>query len=130
MPSPQRCASTSRPSRISRASSKAPAAPHRMSSRAASSGGTKRSKTSELLSLAVGGVLILYPVLMYFGHAHLEARSMALILVALCAARLVVLRLASAARPAGSFGAAQMLAICIGAIALALLTLWRGSPRA
>jgi uncharacterized membrane protein len=55
---------------------------------------------------------------------------MALILVALCAARLFVLRLAPAARPAGAFGTAQMLAICVGAIGLALLTIWRGSPQA
>ncbi len=92
--------------------------------------GAKRSKTSDVLSLAVGGVLVLYPVLMYFGHTHLEPRSMALILVALCVARLAVLRLAPAARPAPAFGAAQLIAICIGAIALALLTIWRGSPRA
>ena len=90
----------------------------------------KRRKTSEALSLAVGGVLVLYPVLMYFGHTHLEARSMALILVALCVARLAVLRLAPAARPAAAFGTAQLIAICIGAIALALLTIWRGSPQA
>jgi len=93
-------------------------------------GGAKRSKTSDLLSLAVGGALVLYPLLMYFGHAHLEPRSMALILVALCAARLVALQLTRATRPAGTFGTAEMLAICIGAIVLALLTIWRGSPQA
>jgi uncharacterized membrane protein len=92
--------------------------------------GAKRSKPSEFVSLAVGGVLVLYPVLVYFGHRHLEPRSMALILVALCVARLVVLRLAPTAKPAGAFGTAQLLAACLGAIGLALLTIWRGSPQA
>src|SRR4051794_2778823 len=101
-----------------------------MPSRDSSSGGTKRSRTSDLLSLAVGGVFVLYPVLMYFGHTHLEARSMATILVALCAARLVVLRFAPAAQPAGTFGAGESIAICVGAIALSMLTLWRGSADA
>jgi len=92
--------------------------------------GAKRSKTADVLSLAVGGVLVLYPVLMYFGYTHLGARSMALILMALCVARLVVLRVAPGARRAGAFGRAQLLAICVGAIGLALLTIWRGEPRA
>jgi uncharacterized membrane protein len=101
-----------------------------MPSHDSNSDGAKRRKTSDVLSLAVGGVLVLYPVLMYFGHTHLEARWMALILVALCVARLAVLRLAPAAQPAGAFGTAQLIAICLGAIALALLTIWRGSPQA
>jgi uncharacterized membrane protein len=92
--------------------------------------GAKRGKTSGLLSLAVGGVLVLYPLLVYFGHRHLEAQSMAMILVALCAARLVVFRLTSAERPAGAFGAPELLAVCVGSIGLALLTIWRGSPQA
>jgi uncharacterized membrane protein len=91
---------------------------------------TKRSKTSELLSLAVAGVLVLYPVLMYFGHTHLEARSMGLILVVFCVARLVVLRFGPGSRSARAFGTGEMLAICVGAIVLALLTIWRGSPQA
>jgi uncharacterized membrane protein len=101
-----------------------------MPSHDSNSDGAKRRKTSDVLSLAVGGVLVLYPVLIYFGHTHLEARWMALILVALCVARLAVLRLAPAAQPAGAFGTAQLIAICLGAIALALLTIWRGSPQA
>jgi uncharacterized membrane protein len=101
-----------------------------MPSRDSNYDGAKRSKTSELLSLGVGGVLVLYPVLIYFGHTHLEARSMAAILVALCAVRLALLRFAPSARPARAFGAGEMLAICVGAIALALLTIWRGSPQA
>ncbi len=91
--------------------------------------GPKRSKTSELLSLAVGGVLVLYPVLMYFGYAHVDVRFMALTLVALCAARLVALRFVPAARRGGAFGTAQMLTICVGAISLSLLTILRGSPQ-
>jgi uncharacterized membrane protein len=101
-----------------------------MPSRDSNDHGATRSKTSGVLSLAVGGVLVLYPVLMYVGHAHLAARSMAVILVALCAARLVALRFAPAAQPARTFGTGEMLAICVGAIALALLTIWRGSPQA
>ncbi len=101
-----------------------------MPSRDSNPHGAKRGKTSELLSLAVGGVLVLYPVLIYFGHTHLEARSMAVILAALCAARLVLLRLAPAARPAAAFSTAQLLAVCVGAIAIALLTIWRGSSQA
>jgi len=89
----------------------------------------KRSKTADVVSLAVGGVLLLYPVLMYFGYTHLGARSMALILVALCGTRLVVLRFSTIQR-AGSFGTAQLLAICVGAIGLASLTIWRDSPQA
>src|SRR4029079_17106207 len=64
------------------------------------------------------------------GRAHLSARSRAVILVALGAARLVALRFAPAAQPARTFGTGEMLAICVGAIALALLTIWRGSPHA
>jgi uncharacterized membrane protein len=101
-----------------------------MPPRDSNSDGAKRSKTADVLSFAVGGVLVLYPVLMYFGYTHLGARSMALILIALCVARLVVLRVAPAARRAGTFGRAQLLAICVGAIGLALLTIWRGSARA
>ncbi len=92
--------------------------------------GAQRGKTSKLLSVAVGCVLILYPVLMYIGRSHLEPRSMAVILVALCAARILAQHFQPAARRASPFGTMELLAICAGAIALALLTIWRGSPKA
>jgi len=67
---------------------------------------------------------------MYFSRTHLETRGMALILVALCASRLITMRVAGTSPAAGAFSPALLLPICIGSIALALLSIWRGSPQA
>ena len=79
-----------------------------------------------VLSLAAGAVLVLYPLLMYVGQTRLGVTSLALIFIAVCALRLAALRFGRAARLAGALGAPQLLVI-FGAIALALVSLWRGS---
>jgi len=89
-----------------------------------------RRKISAVLSLAVGGVLVLYPLLVYFGQRRLGVTWIACIVIAVCAIRLVVLRFGPTARIAGAFGSRQLLLVCGGAIALALVSLWSDSPGA
>jgi uncharacterized membrane protein len=90
-----------------------------------------RPKFRALLSLVVGGVLVLYPVLVYFGHTYLGATWMAPALIAICAARLVALPFGSAGPvEARALGAPQLIMICGGAIVLALVSMWRNSPDA
>jgi uncharacterized membrane protein len=86
-----------------------------------------RRKFRTGLSLAVGGVLVLYPLLVYFGQTRLGATWMALALIAICGIRLVALRVSSDAPRAL---APQLLLICGGAIVLALVSMWSGSPDA
>ena len=89
----------------------------------------KRGKVTAGLSLAVVVVLVLYPLLMYFGQSRLGVTWMALILILICGLRLAALRWQRAARVVGAFGTPQLLATC-GAILLALVSLWRGSAKA
>jgi uncharacterized membrane protein len=89
----------------------------------------KRGNFTALLSLAAGVVLVLYPLLMYLGQTRLGATWLALIFVAMCVLRLAALRFGRTARLAGAVGAPQMLVI-LSALALALLSLWRGSSEA
>jgi len=89
----------------------------------------KRGRITARLSLATGAVLVLYPLLVYFGQSRLGVSSMALILIVICALRLAASRLGGAARFAGAFGMPQLLTIC-GVIVLALVSILRGSPEA
>lgn len=91
---------------------------------------TGRSKISAVLTVAIGGVLTLYPLLMYVGQTWLGVTWVAFILIALCGIRLVALRFGPTARIAGAFGARHLLLVCGGAIVLALISLWRNSPDA
>jgi uncharacterized membrane protein len=90
-----------------------------------------RRKLRAGLSLAVGGVLALYPVLMYFGQARLGATGIAAALIAVCALRIAALKLGGAAQSASrAFGAPQVLLICGGAIVLGFASLKSGSTDA
>jgi uncharacterized membrane protein len=91
---------------------------------------TGRSKVSAVVTLAVGGALTLYPMLMYIGQTWLGGTWVAFILIAICSIRLVALRFGPTARIAGAFGARHLLLVCGGAIVLALISLWRNSPDA
>ena len=88
-----------------------------------------RGKVTAGLSLAAGAVLVLYPLLMYFGQSRLGASSMALILIVICVLRLVALRFGSSARLARAFGTPQLLVLG-GAMGLALVSMWRDSHEA
>ena len=85
-----------------------------------------RGKVTAGLSLAAGAVLVLYPLLMYFGQSRLGATWMALILILICGLRLAALRFGSSARLARAFGTPQFLVLG-GAMGLALVSIWRGS---
>jgi uncharacterized membrane protein len=90
-----------------------------------------RRKFRAGLSLAVGAVLVLYPVLMYFGQASLGATGIAAALIAICALRIAALKLRGAAQDASrAFGAPQVLLICGGAIVLGFASLTSGSTEA
>lgn len=88
-----------------------------------------RGKLTAGVSLAAGAVLVLYPLLMYFGQSRLGATWMALLLIVICSLRLVALRFGSSARLARAFGTPQLLVIG-GAVVLALVSMWRGSHEA
>ena len=90
-----------------------------------------RPKLHAALSLAIGAAVVLYPFVVYFGQSRLGARSMAVLLIALFALRLVLAR--AGARPllrTTGIGAAALVPICAGAIALALVSLLSGSANA
>lgn len=89
----------------------------------------KRGKVTAKLSIAAGVVLVLYPLLMYFGQSRLGVTWMALILILICGLRLAAMRSGRPARVVSAFGGPQLLATC-GAIALALVSMWRGSAGA
>ena len=91
---------------------------------------TGHRKFSAALSFAVGGVLALYPLLMYFGQSRLGVTWLASVLIAACVIRLAASVLWPGARTAGAPGLRQALLLCGGAIALALVSLWRDSPDA
>jgi uncharacterized membrane protein len=83
------------------------------------------------LSVVVAGALVLYPLLMYIGETRLGVQWMAFGIIAVCLLRLGVARLGvprSDGRPV--FGTRELFLICCGAIALALVSIWRGSPTA
>ena len=83
------------------------------------------------LSLLVAGALVLYPLLMYIGESHLGVQSMAIGIIAVCVLRLAISRFGASALDArAALGIRELLLICCGAIALALVTLWRGSSSA
>jgi uncharacterized membrane protein len=91
---------------------------------------TGNRKFSAVLSLAVGGLFALYPLLMYVGQRRLGVRWIAFVLIAICAIRLVALRFGRGARTSSAFGWRELLLFCGGAIALALVSVWRDSPDA
>jgi uncharacterized membrane protein len=101
-----------------------------MSSQGENLKNTGYRKISAVLSLAVGGLLALYPLLMYVGLSRLGVVWIACILIAVCAIRLVAFRFGPAARIAGAFGSRELLLFCGGAITLALVSVWRDSPDA
>jgi len=83
------------------------------------------------LSVVVACALVLYPLLMYIGEARLGVQWMAVGVIAVCLLRLGVSRFGVARAADGSvFGAPELLLICCGAIALALVSIWRGSSTA
>ncbi len=89
--------------------------------------GPARRKLRAGLALAAGGLLVLYPLLVYFGVAHLGLAGIAVVLIAVAVLRLVALKLGSADR---AFGAPQAWLLSGGAIALAVTSLWSGSGQA
>src|SRR5688572_20386418 len=119
------CASTLLRSRISHGSSAELLNPPRMWSQGENPHAS-RGKVTAGLSLTAGAVLVLYPLLMFFGQSRLGATWMALILILICGLRLVAVRFGSSARLARAFGTPQLLVIC-GAMVLALVSMWRGS---
>jgi uncharacterized membrane protein len=82
-----------------------------------------RRKLSAAMSIAAVSVLVLYPVLVYFGQTRLGVTGIAFTLIAVCGLRLFALRV-------GGFWGPQALLICGGAIVLAFASLWRGSTDA
>jgi uncharacterized membrane protein len=88
-----------------------------------------KPRAKAALSVAAGAVLMLYPLLMYVGQTRLGATWLALIFIVVCALRLVSLRFGRATWLAGAFGTPQLLVTC-SAIALAGVSLWRGSSDA
>lgn len=83
------------------------------------------------LSVVAGATLVLYPVLVYFGQTHFGVTWMATALITVCCVRLAALRVGSAyTAQARSFGGPQILMMCGGAIVLALVSLFSGSPAA
>jgi uncharacterized membrane protein len=101
-----------------------------MSSQGENSDTTGYRKFSAALSLAVGALLALYPLLMYVGLNRLGVAWLACTLIAACVIRLVAFRFGPAARFAGSFGSRDLLLFCGATIALALISVWRDSPDA
>jgi uncharacterized membrane protein len=83
------------------------------------------------LSLLVAGALVLYPLLMYVGESHLGVQWMAIGVIAVCVLRLVVSRFGAPSVPGQeALGTRELLLICCGAVALALVSIWRGSSNA
>jgi uncharacterized membrane protein len=92
-------------------------------------GNARRARAG--LSLIAAGALVLYPVLMYVSESRLGVQWMAIGVIAVCLLRLAVSRLETPLVDARAvFGARELLLICCGAIALALVSLWRGSASA
>ena len=77
-------------------------------------------------SAAVAGLLVLYPVLVYFGIGRFGPSVVAVWLIAVCLLRLLVLRI----RGDRSFATRQAALITAGAIALAAASLVLGKPNA
>jgi len=83
------------------------------------------------LSLLVAGALVLYPLLMYISESRLGVQWMAIGVIAVCVLRVAAYRFAAPTAPAqAALGARELLLICCGAIALALVSMWRGSSNA
>ncbi len=74
------------------------------------------------LGIIVGGVLILYPLLVYFGLNYLGPRWLAVILLVAVGARLLLARVV-----AGNFGQHHSLWLLLAAVAATLVTLVSGS---
>jgi uncharacterized membrane protein len=91
---------------------------------------TGHPKISAALSFSVGGLLALYPLLVYFGQSRLGVTWVASVLIAVCLIRLVAVLARPGAMASGSFGLREALLLCGGAITLALVSLWSDSPDA
>ena len=78
-----------------------------------------RILAARLPAIVAAVLLALYPVVVYFGVRRLDASWLALLLIALFALRLVTFRWGSSWRPTTS----QLALVCVGGIALALLSL-------
>jgi uncharacterized membrane protein len=83
------------------------------------------------LSVVAACALVLYPLLMYVSESRLGVQWMASGVIAVCLLRLAVARLGAAPPDARAvLGTRELLLICCGAIALALVSMWRGSSSA
>jgi len=78
------------------------------------------------LSAAIAGVLVLYPVLVYFGIGRFGPSAVAVLLIAVCLLRLLVLRI----RGERTFATRQVALITAGAVVLAAASLVLGKPDA
>jgi uncharacterized membrane protein len=74
-------------------------------------------------SLALGGVLLAYPLVVYFGMTYFGVRSIALALIAVCCIRLLAFRFMRAR----SFGGVELALVCAGGIAVAVVGILRDS---
>jgi uncharacterized membrane protein len=83
------------------------------------------------LSLVAAGALVLYPLLMYVSESRLGVQGMAIGVIAVCLLRLGVAHFGTPSVDARAvFGTREALLVCCGAIALALVSIWRGSSSA
>ena len=85
-----------------------------------------RTLATRFAALVAGASLVLYPVLVYFGVRRLRAGWLAVALIAVFALRLLTIRWGSGFRPTRS----QVALVCVGGIALALLSLLQRRPDA
>jgi uncharacterized membrane protein len=98
--------------------------------RSSESGGHGR-KVRAGLAIVAGAALVLYPVLMYIGETRFGVQWMAIGIIAVCVLRLAVWRFGShSVSTQAAFGTRALLIVCCGAIALALVSIWRGSSSA
>jgi uncharacterized membrane protein len=83
------------------------------------------------LSLVAAGALVLYPLLMYISQSRLGVQWMAIGVITVCVLRLAVSHQGLPSVDARTFfGTREALLVCGGAIALALISIWRGSTSA
>ena len=85
-----------------------------------------RKFASRLSAGVVAGMLVLYPVLIYFGLRYLHSGWLAALLILVCAVRLIAARLSGTLRDTGS----QVFLVCGGGIALAGVSVLQNRPDA
>src|SRR5262245_45189893 len=113
--------------RLRRASTSAPSQTWRDSSAAIMTGASRSTRTIPgWFSVVVVGLLLLYPVLVYAGIGRFGPGAVAVLLIAVCLLRLVVLRF----RGDRSFLAKQTAVVAAGGLALAAASLVLGKADA